>query len=105
MRTHRPNDQAAAQHGLSLGDICRGCGVTAETIIVLVGEGVLAPRGRAEGDWVFDADDLIRARCALRIQQDLGVNTAGAALAVELIDELKRLRRRVAVLESLAFRR
>jgi chaperone modulatory protein CbpM len=90
---------------LTLGEISRGCGVSAESILVLVSEGVLSPRGREQREWRFDIDDLARARCALRIQHDLGVNCAGAALAVELIEETQRLRERVRVLEALAFRR
>lgn len=66
---------------------------------------VLSPLGREQREWRIDVDDLARARCALRIQQDLGVNCAGAALAVELIEEMERLRERVRVLEASAFRR
>jgi chaperone modulatory protein CbpM len=33
-------------------------------------------------------------RCALRLERDLGVNLAGAALALDLLDELNRLRAR-----------
>jgi chaperone modulatory protein CbpM len=68
---------------------------------VLVGEGVLLPRGVAPEDWRFAANDLVRAMSALRLERDLGVNPAGAALAIELVDEMQRLRRRVRVLEGL----
>ena len=94
----------SADQRLSLAEISHGCGVSVDSILILVGEGVLQPRGRRQRDWVFGADDLARARCALRIQHDLGVNSAGAALAVELIEEMQRLRERVRVLERLAFR-
>ena len=90
---------------LTLAEISRGCGVSAESILMLVSEGVLTPVGREQFEWHFDIEDLARARCALRIQRDLGVNCAGAALAVDLIEETQRLRERVRVLEALAFRR
>jgi len=32
-----------------------------------------------------------RVRCAQRLEQDLGVNVAGAALAIDLLEELERL--------------
>jgi len=35
-----------------------------------------------------------RVRCALRLESDLGVNLAGAALALDLLEELNRLRAR-----------
>ncbi|WP_293469970.1 chaperone modulator CbpM [Polaromonas sp.] len=41
-----------------------------------------------------------RARVALRLQTDLDVNLAGAALALELLDELDELRARVQRLEA-----
>jgi chaperone modulatory protein CbpM len=43
---------------------------------------------------------LQRARVALRLQNDLDVNLAGAALALELLDELDELRARVQRLEA-----
>ncbi|MBT9477058.1 MAG: MerR family transcriptional regulator, partial [Polaromonas sp.] len=43
---------------------------------------------------------LQRARVALRLQTDLDVNLAGAALALELLDELDELRARVQRLEA-----
>jgi chaperone modulatory protein CbpM len=40
-----------------------------------------------------------RARRALRLQRDLDLNLAGAALALDLLDEVEILRERVRVLE------
>jgi chaperone modulatory protein CbpM len=104
MRAGHVTDNLTGARLLTLSDMSRGCGVSAENIVVLVAEGLLSPHGRRRSDWLFDANDLVRARCALRIQQDLGVNGAGAALAVELVEELQRLQRKVRFLESLAFR-
>ncbi len=36
-----------------------------------------------------------RVRCAMRLTRDLGVNYAGAALALDLLDELDLLRARL----------
>ena len=86
---------------LTLAQVCRCCAVPAEKILLLVGEGILAPRGSAPSHWRFAADDLGRALRALRLERDLGVNPPGAALAIELVDEMDRLRRRVRLLEAL----
>lgn len=83
------------QSGLSLDDLCRACAAQAERIIELVNEGVLAPVGAAPDDWRFTGIHLHRARVALRLETDLGVNLAGAALALELLDELDALRERL----------
>jgi chaperone modulatory protein CbpM len=77
---------------LTLGEICMACEVHAERIIELVEEGVLEPAGRDTAHWRFAGGSLHRARIACRLQQDLGVNTAGAALILDLMDELERLR-------------
>ena len=87
------------QTGLSLADVCRACAAQAETIVELVNEGVLAPAGGTPDYWRFTGIHLHRARVALRLQNDLGVNLAGAALALELLDELDNLRARLRALE------
>ena len=97
--------QADIEYSFSLAEISRCCNVPAEKILVLVGEGVLSPRGRRQRDWRFASADLARALSALRMERDLGVNTAGAALAIDLMDEMQRLRERVRLLERLMFER
>jgi chaperone modulatory protein CbpM len=80
---------------LTLTDISRVCAVQTEHIIELVEEGVLVPSGQAPADWRFAGKELRRARVALRLQQDLGVNLAGAALALQLLEEAETLRARL----------
>jgi chaperone modulatory protein CbpM len=92
------------QTGLTLDDICRACAAQTDMIVELVQEGVLAPQGNAGNNtpehWHFTGVHLQRARVALRLQNDLGVNLAGAALALELLDELDALRTRLQMLEA-----
>lgn len=80
---------------LSLAELCRICRMPAERVIELVEEGVVEPVGREPPDWQFRAINVRRIRCAERLEQDLGVNTAGAALALDLLDELRTLRARL----------
>lgn len=80
------------QEELTLDDLCRACAAQSELIVDLVHEGVLAPRGAAPEVWRFTGVHLHRATVAVRLQRDLGVNPAGAALALELMDELDSLR-------------
>ena len=88
------------QTELSLDDLCRACAAQAGHIVELVDEGLLTPAGTAPGEWRFTGVHLHRARVALRLESDLGVNLAGAALALELLDELGALRERVQRLEA-----
>lgn len=93
--------RAECEFRLSLAELSHCCAVPAEKLLLLVGEGVLEPAGRNEREWQFDAADLVRARRALRLERDLGVNAAGIALALQLLDESQYLRDRVATLEAL----
>ncbi len=95
--------QPEVDYSLTLAEISQCCGVAAERILLLVAEGVLVPQGRREPEWRFAGIDLVRARSALRLERDLGVNAAGAALAIDLMEEMERLQRRVRLLESLVF--
>ncbi|HAL38582.1 MAG TPA: MerR family transcriptional regulator [Polaromonas sp.] len=88
------------QTELTLAEICRACAAQADMIMELVHEGVLAPEGGTPDHWRFTGIQLLRARVALRLQNDLGVNLAGAALALELLDELDSLRTRLQMLEG-----
>ena len=80
---------------LTLAEISRGCAVHAEYIIELVEEGVLAPVGPGPRQWRFTGAHLRRASIALRLQHDLGINLAGVALALELLDEVNALKARL----------
>ncbi len=83
------------QLDLSLEEFCRACGTQAEQLEALVDEGVIAPEGSAPEHWRFPGLQLRRARVAVRLQRDLGVNIAGAALALQLMDEIEDLRARL----------
>lgn len=78
-------------------DLCRSCGVHAEIIVEMVEHGILEPGETAHTRWSFRGNSLRRATTALRLQRDLGVNLAGAALALDLIEEIRTLRRRLRV--------
>lgn len=85
---------------LSLTEITYYCGADAETVLNMVNEGLLEPLGDTPGNWRFPCSQLRRARAALRLQRDLELNLPGAALVLDLLDELHRLRARVRALES-----
>jgi len=84
---------------LSLADLCQACQLPAERVFELVEEGVIDPLGPEPMRWHFRAISVQRVRCAQRLRHDLGVNTAGAALAIDLLEELEHLRARLRRLE------
>jgi len=83
------------QQRLSLRELCDACAVHAEFIAELVDEGVIEPAGMDRSHWVFSGISLTRIRTAKHLQHDLGVNLAGVALALELLDEVRQLRTQV----------
>jgi chaperone modulatory protein CbpM len=80
------------QMDLTLDELCRVCSTQVDQLMALVDEGVIAPQGETPSGWHFSGMQLRRVRVAVRLQQDLGVNTAGAALALQLMDEVESLR-------------
>jgi chaperone modulatory protein CbpM len=90
-------------HGLVLDDsttlgvteICSLCRVDIEVVNELVNEGVLIPEGTSPETWRFNAVAIKRIQVTLRLQKDLRVNLPGAALALDLLEELDELRCRL----------
>jgi chaperone modulatory protein CbpM len=77
----------------SLTEVCAACRVSEELVIEIVAEGIVEPLGRDRAQWRFSGVALTRVQRVLRLQHDFGVNLAGAALALDLLEELERLRR------------
>jgi chaperone modulatory protein CbpM len=84
---------------LTLAEVCRASRLPAERVIELAHEGIIEPIGRRPETWRFRGVCLRRIRRAQRLERDLGVNTAGVALALDLLDELEELRARLGRLE------
>ena len=78
---------------LSIGDLSRMCAVDERHIVEYVEEGVLSVVEINAAEWHFTGAALRRARRALRLERDLEINLAGVALALELMEEVERLRR------------
>jgi chaperone modulatory protein CbpM len=76
----------------SLADLCRICGVQEQLVVEIVEEGVVEPIG-ASGDWRFTGVAVTRIQRVIRLQEEFDVNLPGAALALELLEEIERLRR------------
>jgi len=78
---------------LTLADLCRACDVHAEVIADMVDYGIIEPCSVSTGRWQFSGGCLWRVTTVVRLQRDLEVNLAGAALALDLLEELRDLRR------------
>jgi chaperone modulatory protein CbpM len=96
------------QSVLTLTELSHACSVQTGYIIELVDEGLLTPDIVAEENeprqnepqhWRFSGTQMRRARVAMRLQSDLGINLAGVALALQLLDEIENLRAQVKAMD------
>lgn len=85
---------------LTLEDLCRFCHADEAWVIELVEHGVLDPIGGTSNNWRFVGASIRRAKKARRLNRDLGVNTAGVALVLDLLDERDAVLRRLAQYEE-----
>ena len=85
---------------MTLSELCRFCRTDDAWVIELVQNGVLEPHGRGHEDWTFRSVQIARAKKARRLNRDLGVNVAGLAVILDLLDERDALRRRLAWLDE-----
>ena len=86
---------------MSLAELCHCCSLPAEQIVSMIEHGIVEPiESRVTiSRWQFSGESVVRVSTVIRLKRDLGVNLAGAALALELLDEVKSLRYQVASLQ------
>lgn len=85
---------------MTLAELSHSCQVPADRVIELVEYGVVEPVGGEPGRWRFRGISVRRVHRALRLERDLGVNVPGAALVLDLLEEVEQLRERLRRLES-----
>jgi chaperone modulatory protein CbpM len=78
---------------LTIDELSCACAVEPGRVAELVEHGLI--QWQAEGSLQLGGDSLRRARVALRLQRDLGVNAAGAALVIELLERIEALETRL----------
>ena len=83
---------------ITLEELCRHCAMESEEVITLVRAGMIDPcDGQADEvnapKWHFHITSVRRVRTTVHLQRDLGVNLAGAALALELLDRIAELQK------------
>ena len=78
---------------VSVNELTRMFAVEERRIVEWVEEGVISVLETDATQWRFSGAQLRRARIALRLERDLGLNAAGVALVLELLQELEQFRR------------
>lgn len=85
---------------LSLREVCRICGSSADWVIELIEEGILEPTGESRPRWRFESTTITTIRRVQRLQSDLRLNIAGVAVVLSLADENAALKRQLQLLEN-----
>lgn len=78
---------------MSLRELCRFCDADETWVSELVEYGVLDPEGHDFAEWHFRGVNIVRAKKARRLQRDLGINTPGVAMVLDLLQERDQLLR------------
>ncbi len=80
---------------LSIEELARACRAEEQWVIELVAVGVLEPQGTETSRWRFRAADLTCARRVARLQRDFEASLDAAAVMLDLLDQIERLRARL----------
>lgn len=92
-----------AQSELSFEELCEVCHVTHEFIRELVAYGAIEPKGVSIEVWRFTPSHMRKIQIIKRLQHDLEVNLPGAALAMDLMDQMEQMRAQLELLEKHIF--
>ncbi len=85
---------------LALEDICERCGLPETTVMAYVEEGVIEVDGDDVARWRFSELSMVRIQKACRLERDLGLNPAGAALALDLMAQINELKTEIKRLQQ-----
>jgi len=80
---------------LSLEDFARACPAEVSWIAELVAMEVLSPEGAERVNWRFRATDVTCARRVARLQRDFEASLDAAAVMLDLLAKIERLRARL----------
>jgi len=86
-----PDEIIDEETTFTLVELCRSCAIDAAFIEDMVEQGILEPTGKRGSHWCFPSTSLRRTQVTLHLKQDLGVNLAGAALALDLLERIDEL--------------
>ena len=81
---------------VSIAELINLSGASESGILELIDAGVLAPAGAHERSWMFRADCVLQVRRAVRLRDELELDTHALALALALLARIEMLEMEVA---------
>lgn len=86
---------------VSFVEICDMTYSSPDLIKEMVAQGLIDPIGNEPDSWRFSMKQVMRLQTVRRLQRDFDLSLPGAGLTLDLLDEVKELRVKVAELEKL----
>ncbi len=77
---------------LDIHEFCQCAELPQALLLEIIDHGIVEPSGATQEQWLFDANALAIVKHALRLHNELQIEWAGIALALQLLDELEQLR-------------
>ena len=77
---------------LDMERFCEEANIPATYVIEIVEHGIIEPQGRTPDAWRFEDYELVIARRAAKLRDDLQMEWEGVALALDLLEEVQQLR-------------
>jgi chaperone modulatory protein CbpM len=84
---------------LTFVEICEGQAIAEDTLFEMLEQGLLEEVHAPHKQLIFQGPHLKRVLCACRLHRDLGINSSGVILALELLDELEDLQQQLQILQ------
>lgn len=84
---------------LSFVEVCEQLNVAHDDLLRLLEHGIAGHSSLIHEQMQFNHTMLTRIQTAIRLQRDLGINEPGAALALDLLDELTEIRETLRILQ------
>lgn len=72
--------------------VCKSYKLNQNTVGEMVSWGIAEPSGNKPEKWLFSHKDFERIGCASRFNKELEINIPGAALALQLLEDIQNLR-------------
>lgn len=88
---------------LTLEELCSACGITPQFIHELIEYGALDCDDVSLEVYRFRPEQLRRVRTIVHLHHDLEINIPGATLAIELMEEMEKMRAKIDMLEKSIF--
>ena len=84
---------------ISFVEVCQQAHISEDVLLEFLAHGLGDHTTMPTTEVFFDHSLLHRVQSASRLQHDLGINTPGVVLVLELLDELEQLRRELSILQ------